>query len=72
MTVSGMHRVDSSCVARLGYDAASEEVHVEFHSSETYAYGGVSSQVYEEFDGAESKGRFFNEVIKPTYPVRKL
>jgi hypothetical protein len=67
-----MHDVDSTCVARLGYDEAAEEVLVEFHDSGLYGYRSVSPEIYAEFELAESKGTFLNEVIKPAYPVRKL
>jgi hypothetical protein len=67
-----MHAVDSSCVARIGYDPAAEEVYVEFHDSGLYAYEGVPAHVYEEFDRAESKGTFVNEAIKPRYPFRRV
>ena len=67
-----MHSVDSTCVAKLGYDEAAEEVLVEFHDSGLYGYRLVPPDVYAEFEQAESKGTFLNEVIKPGYPVRKL
>jgi hypothetical protein len=67
-----MHAVESSCVARIGYDAEAEEAYVEFHDSGVYAYSGVPRSVYDEFASADSKGTFINTVIKPRYPVRKL
>jgi KTSC domain-containing protein len=70
--VPKLHPVDSSCVARIGYDPAVEEVYVEFHDSGTYAYRGISALVFDEFARAESKGTFLNEVIKPRYPFRKV
>jgi hypothetical protein len=72
MYVPKLHPVDSSCVARIGYDPAAEEVYVEFHDSGIYAYEGVSALVFDELARAESKGKFVNEVVKPRYPVRKL
>lgn len=67
-----MHSVDSTCVARLGYDDEAEEALVEFHDAGLYAYGEVPPAVYAEFEAAESKGTFLNEVIKPGYPARTL
>jgi hypothetical protein len=66
-----MHPVESSCIAKIGYDREAEEVYVEFHDSGVYAYRGVPLGVYEEFQRAESKGTFVNEVIKPRYSFRK-
>lgn len=67
-----MRPVDSTCVARLGYDEVAEEVLVEFHDSGLYGYRPVPPDVYAEFEQAESKGTFLNEMIKPGYSVRKL
>jgi len=67
-----MHPVDSSCVARIGHDAETEEAYVEFLDSGTYAYLGVPAHVFDEFARAESKGTFLNEVIKSRYPARKI
>ncbi|HET9164067.1 MAG TPA: KTSC domain-containing protein [Solirubrobacterales bacterium] len=67
-----MHPVDSSAMARLGYDEEAEEALVEFHDAGLYAYEGVPPAVYAEFDTAESKGTFLNEVIKLRYPARTL
>jgi hypothetical protein len=64
--------VESSCVARIGYEPASKEVYVEFLDSGLYAYRGVPLGVYDEFARAESKGTFVNEAIKPRYPFRKV
>lgn len=67
-----MHDVDSTCVARLGYDEPAEEILVEFHDSGLYGYRPAPPEVYAEFELAESKGTFLNEVVKPSYGVRKL
>lgn len=72
MSVPKLRPVDSSCVARVGYDPNSEEAYVEFHGSGLYAYRGVSPRIYEEFLAAGSKGTFVNEEIKPHYPFRKV
>jgi KTSC domain len=72
MTRPAMHRVDSTCVARIGYDAGVEEAYVEFHDSDLYGYRGVPRSVFAEFEAAESKGTFLNTVVKPRYPARRL
>ena len=71
MPVPRLRPVDSSCVARVGYDPDVKEAYVEFHDSGLYAYCGVSRRVFEELLAAKSKGAFVNEVIKPRYPYRK-
>jgi hypothetical protein len=67
-----MFPVDSSAIARVGYDARVEEAYVEFHDSGTYAYLGVPPGVFAELARAESKGTFVNDVIKRRYPYRRL
>ena len=72
MSIPRMHPVDSSCIARIGYEGEKEEAFVEFLDSGTYAYLGVPAHVFEEFARAESKGTFVNKAIKPRYRARKL
>ena len=72
MPLPRMQPVDSSAIARIGYDAEAEEVHVEFHDSDVYVYGGVPPEVFGEFAAAESKGTFLNTAVKPRFPFRKI
>lgn len=71
MPARKLQPVESSAIARIGYDAEAEKAYVEFHDSDVYAYRGVPPAVFEEFARAESKGTFLNAVIK-RYPFRKL
>jgi hypothetical protein len=71
MPIPKMQTVESSAVARIGYDAELEETFVEFLCGDLYAYEGVPADVFEELAHAESKGTFVNEVIKE-YPVREV
>jgi hypothetical protein len=66
-----MHPVDSSAVARIGYDAEAKEAYVEFLGGGLYAYRGVPPAVFEQLVAADSKGTFVNAVIK-RYPFRKI
>lgn len=66
-----MHPVESSAVARIGYDAELEEAYVEYLDGDLYAYEGVSAEVFEELANAESKGTFVNSTIKE-YPFRPV
>ena len=67
-----MQPVDSSAIARIGYDAEAEEAYVEFHDADVYVYGGVPPDVFAALAEAESKGTFLNTVVKPCYPFRKV
>ena len=62
---------ESESVEEIGYDADGEEVWVRFKRSGLYVYSGVPSIVWEDFRAAPSKGRFVNEVLKPSYPYRR-
>lgn len=70
--VPRMQAVESSAVARIGYDERAEEVYVEFVDDGTYAYRGVPPWVWNELEAAESKGTFVNRVLKPNCPCRKI
>ncbi len=71
MPIPKMHPVESSAVARIGYDAEAEEAYVEYLGGDLYAYKGVSADVFGALESAESKGTFVNSVIKE-YPFRKI
>jgi hypothetical protein len=71
MPMPEMHSVESSAVARIGYDAGAEEAYVEYLDGDLYAYEGVPPDVFEELANAESKGTFVNDVIKE-YPFREV
>ena len=71
MPLPNMQPVESSAVARIGYDAELEETFVEFLDGDLYVYEGVPAGVFEQLAHAESKGTFVNEVIKE-YPVREV
>lgn len=63
-----MEYVDSSNLEAIGYDDATNELHVRFKSkAETYVYPGVPRQVFEELQVADSKGAYFSQNIRPVY-----
>jgi KTSC domain len=64
---------ESSSVEEIGYDADAEEVWVRFRDSGgLYAYLGVPPVVWDDFRGSASKGGFVNDVLKRTYPFRRV
>jgi len=66
-----MHPVESSAVARIGYDAEAKEAYVKYLDGGLYAYEGVPADVFEQLANADSKGTFVNAVIKQ-YPFRAV
>ncbi|MGH2942592.1 MAG: KTSC domain-containing protein [Solirubrobacteraceae bacterium] len=66
-----MQPVASEAVARIGYDEATRELHVEFTSGRAYVYLDVPAATWQEFEASESKGRFVNATLKPRYAYRE-
>ncbi len=64
--------VHSSAVAGIGYQEDDHRLLITFTTGRTYAYFGVSPEAYEKFRNADSKGRYFNRVIRNKYSYAKL
>jgi hypothetical protein len=67
--------VTSSNVASIGYDPATQELHVGFKGRDgesVYSYSGVPKDVYDGLMASESKGGFLNSHIKGKYGHSKL
>lgn len=64
--------VESTSIARVGYDSGRRELGVVFLQGGTYVYSGVASAVFEAFTSADSKGRFFYAHIFGRYVFRQL
>lgn len=59
---------NSSNIDIVGYDAKSETLYVEFHSSGTvYSYAGVKESTFDMLVNADSVGSFYARHIKGTY-----
>jgi KTSC domain len=67
-----MHPVDSSWIAKIGYEPGAAEVFVALIEGGVYAYVGVPASVWRELVAAESKGTFVNETLKPRFRFRRL
>ncbi len=67
-----MIRVNSSNIAAIGYDSASQEVYVRFLDGSLYVYRGVPEFLYEEFKAASSYGSFLHRNFKNVYPYERL
>jgi hypothetical protein len=64
--------VISSELHSVGYDDASNVLEVQFQTGGVYRYFGVPPNVHAALLAAESKGRFFNTVIKPRYQYQRI
>lgn len=64
--------VRSSNIRLVGYDPQASLLEVEFHSGGVYRYSGVPEHIYRAFMRAPSKGAYFHDHIKDTYPCRQV
>ena len=72
MPACPMNLVDSSLLHSIGYDAQTKTLFVNFLNGGLYRYENVPQKVYDDFQAAESAGKFFLTKIKGQYPTRKV
>jgi hypothetical protein len=63
--------VQSSNILGIGYEPGEQVLAVQFRSGDLYTYSGVPAEVYQDFLGAESKGKYFYRFIRPSYSWEK-
>lgn len=64
--------VSSTNIAAIAYDGEGRILGVRFAQGGEYWYHGVPGSVYQGFVGAESKGRYFGEVVRNRYACAKV
>lgn len=62
-----MQAIKSSMIKAMGYDADSEELHVEFNNGKGFKYPGVTQAAFDELQSADSVGSFFHKNIKNNF-----
>ena len=62
-----MKFVDSSSIERIGYDAHTNTLRVEFKSNRTYDYFNVPEYVFHELGRASSVGGYHAKNIRNLY-----
>ena len=65
---------DSSNILKVTYFPKLKKLYISFNRGGTYSYSNVTPKLFEEFDTAESQGKFFAKTIKSNpkdYPYRK-
>lgn len=67
-----MQFVTSSNVEAVGYDASSQELHVQFLNGRTYVYSEVEEYKFTEMLSGGSVGVYLNQNIKPNHGYREL
>jgi hypothetical protein len=64
--------IQSSSIRSVGYSHDLETLEIEFIGGRIYRYLRVSSEVYQRFIGADSKGMFFNRFIKGRFDYERI
>jgi hypothetical protein len=65
---------DSTNLLKTTYFPMLKRLYISFTRGGTYSYENISEELYKEFEGALSQGKFFTEKIRSNsnqYPVRK-
>lgn len=64
---------NSDNVLKTTYFPNNQRLYIAFSRGHTYSYGNISPELYEEFENAESQGKFFHKKINNNkmFPVRK-
>ena len=64
---------NSDNVLKTTYFPQAQRLYIAFSRGHTYSYGNVSREMYNEFEAADSQGKFFHSRInnKKSYPTRK-
>ena len=63
----------SDNILKTTYFPENQRLYIAFSRGHTYSYGNITEELYEEFENAESHGKFFHQHInnKTKYPYRK-
>ncbi len=62
----------SSVISKISYDPASSTLRITFVSGSIYDYQNVPLNIYQSIKQAPSKGIYFNQFVKGTYPFIKI
>ena len=62
--------VDSSFIKSVKYNKSLKILELKLRNGQEYSYSGVSENTYRNFMKSESKGDFFNRIIKKKYPLK--
>lgn len=64
-------KVNSSDIAAIGYDPATQTLEIEFHATGCYRYFSVPPPVHQAFLATPTHGKFFHQNIKGKYAWEK-
>ena len=64
--------LESKLLASSAYDAGKQNLYLRFQSGEVYRYFEFSRDQYQDFLGAESRGRYFLSHIRSQFRYERL
>jgi len=70
--IDALISVESSNVARVGYDNDAQTLHVEFKNGNAYQYFDVPRHIFEGILNAGSAGQYLNQVIKGSFRYARV
>lgn len=56
---------NSSCIKEFGYNEKTKILTVQFNHGGRYDYPDIEKKIVSDWISAESKGKYFNRVIRP-------
>ncbi len=64
---------DSDNILKTTYFPNMKRLYIAFKRGETYSYGNITQEIYDEFEKSESQGKFFHQKIRNNkeFPYRK-
>ena len=63
--------VESSMISAVAYDDAARDLLVIFNTGQTYVYGNVPREVYDNLLKADSKGSYMKDFVIDMFPYRR-
>jgi hypothetical protein len=66
------HPLSSSTIERIGYDAPTMTLSVEFKHGGAYQYFDVPENVFQELLTAPSPGQYLAQNVKPSYRYARM
>jgi UDP-galactopyranose mutase len=62
----------SAHILSSGYDPDERVMQITFHNGDTHEFRGVPEQIYQSFQNAPSKGKFYHKVIAARFHGEKI
>lgn len=64
--------VDSSNLASVGFYNDRNVLEIEFRNGRVYQYSDVPEHIFQEILKAESKGQYFNQLIRDRFVYKRI